>query len=754
MTLYKNNLEHLLEELYRIDLIIRLGIERWRAEHQEGVDEFQGLYISEDEVNAILQAPPYRSNRKELNLDLEQEDSKIKEILEVLEEINRKKAESLKKGKDLRLPRLTELFNLRPFEVDVILICLAGELDIRYEKLYSYLQNDVTKRRPTVDMVINLLCRSMEERLRARESFLPGAPLLRNQLVHLGGDGPDTQQPLLSRFVKVDERVISFLLGSDEIDPRVQDFSKIIEPKMSFKDLLLPGDNKDTLMELTGSPSRIGVPRVPMMLFFYGPYGTGKKSAAEAVSRELGTSLLVVDMKTMMDRVRNGNRNGESPSEILGLILREGILQNSAMYLEGFDSLIKDRDAGDSRSTRVAVTRLIQELDSFPNWVFLSGETQWELTGALENHGFISLAFPMPSFVFRKQLWKSFLNGRYNYNISDDVDIDTLASKFNFSGGQIRDAIFTAYNIAVARGQDGGVDGGVSGLSMDDLYQGCKAQSNKKLTTLARKVVPHYTFEDIVLPEDRKAQLKEVCGHIKYRSVVYADWGFDKKFSYGNGLNILFSGSSGTGKTMAAEIIAGEAKLDLYKIDLSCVVSKYIGETEKNLSKIFKEAETSNAILFFDEADALFGKRSEVRDSHDRYANIEINYLLQKMEEHEGTVILASNFKKNIDDAFLRRMHFTIEFPFPDEKSRERIWRNIFPQETPLGRDIDFRFLAKFKITGGNIKNIALCAAFLAAGDSGVVRMEHIIRATKREFQKMGKLLTPGDFGKYYKMVI
>ncbi len=205
---------------------------------------------------------------------------------------------------------------------------------------------------------------------------------------------------------------------------------------------------------------------------------------------------------------------------------------------------------------------------------------------------------------------------------------------------------------------------------------------------------------------------------------------------------------------MATDIIANELQLDIYKIDLSSVVSKYIGETEKNLAKIFQEAETSNAILFFDEADALFGKRSEVKDAHDRYANIEIGYLLQKMEEYTGVVILATNMKDNMDEAFVRRMHFTVEFPFPEEQYRLRIWQNIFPEETPLGKMIDFKFLSrKFKITGGNIKNIALASAFYAADDGQAVNMEHLIQATKREFQKMGKLCTKADFGGYYELV-
>jgi SpoVK/Ycf46/Vps4 family AAA+-type ATPase len=211
---------------------------------------------------------------------------------------------------------------------------------------------------------------------------------------------------------------------------------------------------------------------------------------------------------------------------------------------------------------------------------------------------------------------------------------------------------------------------------------------------------------------------------------------------------VLFAGPSGTGKTMAAEIIAGELGLELYKIDLSTVVSKYIGETEKNLSRIFTEAETSNAILFFDEADALFGKRSEVKDSHDRYANIEIGYLLQRMEEYEGVVILATNFRKNMDEAFVRRLHFTVEFPFPNAADRRRIWEGIWPADTPRDSTLALDFMAhRFELTGGSIRNIALAAAFLAADDGNVVTMKHLIHGTQREYQKMGKVVAENEFG-------
>ncbi len=242
-----------------------------------------------------------------------------------------------------------------------------------------------------------------------------------------------------------------------------------------------------------------------------------------------------------------------------------------------------------------------------------------------------------------------------------------------------------------------------------------------------------------------------VCTTVRQRPVVYGDWGFGHKLSMGKGLIALFAGPSGTGKTMASEIIANDLGLDLYKIDLSAVVSKYIGETEKNLERIFTEAQESDAILFFDEADALFGKRSETKDAHDRYANIEVAYLLQRTEEYNGLVILASNIKKNMDEAFIRRLHFIIDFPFPEEPERLEIWRRTFPPEAPRSDDLDLEFLArKFKLAGGNIRNVILTAAFLAADEGGPIAMRHLVRGSSYELQKMGKLVHEGDFEQYF----
>jgi SpoVK/Ycf46/Vps4 family AAA+-type ATPase len=282
------------------------------------------------------------------------------------------------------------------------------------------------------------------------------------------------------------------------------------------------------------------------------------------------------------------------------------------------------------------------------------------------------------------------------------------------------------------------------------MIRGCFAQSNQRLGSLARKLTVKRGWADLTLPRHTLDQLEEICAHVRYRRRVYEEWEFQGRMPHGRGMCALFYGASGVGKTMAVEIIARELQLEAYKIDLSTVVSKYIGETEKNLSRIFAEAESSNAILFFDEADALFGKRSEVKDAHDRYSNIEISYLLQRVEEFEGLVILASNLRKNIDDGFFRRMHFAVEFPLPDAAHRYRIWQQHFPDKAPLGADVDFDFLSRrFPMAGGNIKNIVLNAAFLAASNGGVICMEHLIRATRREYEKTGRVCTETDFAPY-----
>ncbi|HEX2188354.1 MAG TPA: AAA family ATPase, partial [Longimicrobiaceae bacterium] len=278
-------------------------------------------------------------------------------------------------------------------------------------------------------------------------------------------------------------------------------------------------------------------------------------------------------------------------------------------------------------------------------------------------------------------------------------------------------------------------------MAAEVLAAACRAQAHLGLGAVATRVETRHGWDDLVLPADALCQLREMCSQVRHRDQVFERWGFGRKAARGRGTSALFTGPPGTGKTMAAEVVAADLQLDLYKVDLARVVSKWIGETEKNLSRIFDEAEDGNAILFFDEADALFGKRTEVSDAHDRYANVETSYLLQRMEEYGGVVILASNLRENMDDAFVRRLRFVVEFPFPDAASRLRIWKTHFPAEAPVGGDVDCELLAeRVQVAGGNIRNIVLAAAFFAADDGGVLRMEHLAQGTRREYEKIGKL--------------
>jgi SpoVK/Ycf46/Vps4 family AAA+-type ATPase len=343
----------------------------------------------------------------------------------------------------------------------------------------------------------------------------------------------------------------------------------------------------------------------------------------------------------------------------------------------------------------------------------------------------LRINFTMPSYDERRRAWEAAL-GLQGVRV-DENSLDELVTKFKLTPEQIANAVQTAVDVAISRGDE---------VRAADLYAGAQAHTGMKLGRLARRVAPRYTWDDLILPPDRLEQLREICARIRYAHTVNERWGYIRRVSASPGVTVLFAGESGTGKTLAAEVIANDLGLALYKIDLSTVVSKYIGETEKNLALVFNAAEASNAVLFFDEADALFGKRSEVKDAHDRYANLEVAYLLQQLESYEGVAILATNLRQNLDEAFTRRLSFLVDFPFPEKEYRQHIWASHFPSEAPLAGDVSLDELAdRYPLAGGNIRNAAVAAAYLAAADGGLITMAHIRNAIRREHQKMGRLL-------------
>jgi AAA+ superfamily predicted ATPase len=725
---YCDAYDHVCDELHRLDLLIRRQILLRRSEGEGSQPpQFSGLVISDEEIDRIL-SRPVRPVPGGLSEESAEERHLLGEELRDLERlIAVRVSSSEKQGIDLPVRRIASDFGLARLEIDFLLICLAPEVDARYEKLYAYLQDDITRKLPTPSIIMDILAGSPAERMEVRKALSPDSPLIRHGLISYLPASHGYNQTFLSCPLRIDERIAGFLLGSKAMDGRIARFAAIWNGEPDLDLVTLPESEQKRLHGYAGRNSgRHRAHEGGVVLHFHGQPGTGRISMAKGICHRLGMPLLIVDVERMTA--------SEVPfNEAVALLFREAALQPAAVCLTNIDSLGEDA-AGRDRFKAVSV-----EMARTPHPVFMIGDAPLKIAGVIDGARLLSVEFPTPGLCRRKEFWER--EGGRGLRIEAGVDYGALAGRFRFTPGQVRGAIAAAANLASWRHPD------YPQIREDDLFAACRDHSNPRLCELARKIVPRQSWDDLVLPDNQLEQLQELCNQSKYRHIVYGDWGFDSKLSYGKGLSALFTGPPGTGKTMAAEVIANELQLDLYKIDLSQVVTKYIGETEKNLDRIFQEARTSNAILFFDEADALFGKRTEIKDAHDRYANIETGYLLQKIEEYEGIAILATNLRSNMDEAFVRRMHFIVEFPFPKERERRAIWERIWPEATPRCNSIDPAVLAKrFEISGGNIRNIALSAAFMAADDGGAIAMQHLLRAARREYQKMGKIVDDGEF--------
>ncbi len=693
-------LQELLPALQRLDSLLQAAA--GAAQTVYGVDAdadpYRGLYIGQNEVEKLLARQPGEPVLQPVGFDLP-----LSEPL----------------AGQSRLQRLKTVFQLSSFDLDLLLLALAPELDLRYERLYAYLQDDVTRRRPSVDLAFNLLCASAADKLARRAHLAATAPLLHHGLLALLADPQQLQPPLLSHYLKLDSQITAFLLGQESLDARLLPFCEWAEPAGALDDLPIGAEPRQALPALT---RQVEQTRQPLKLYLQGPPGAGKRQVAAALAGLLQAPLLVADLTRAPTAVPEFEA-------ALTVLARTALLQPAVLYGDGLDALLNDERDGRYRL-------LLDRLHDGQGMVILAGTQAWQPAGE-RSIDFLLVPFPALDFSQRRSCLENCLTAA-GITLAA-ADLDALAGRLRLTPGQITATVTGAVNQARWRAATQAATGN-SQPTVAELFAAARAQTDHQLLHLARKITPQYRWDDIVLPADHLAQLQEICQQAKHQHIVYGRWGFARKLALGKGLNVLFSGPPGTGKTMAADVIANELYLDLYKIDLSQVVSKYIGETEKNLERIFTAAQTANAILFFDEADALFGKRSEVKDAHDRYANIEVGYLLQKMEEYEGVAILATNLRSHMDEAFVRRMHAIVEFPFPDEIHRRRIWEALFPPEAPLGEDVDFDLLAReIKLAGGNIKNIGLTAAFYAAGDGVMIAMRHLLRAARREYQKLGR---------------
>jgi len=589
---------------------------------------------------------------------------------------------------------LAQRLGLSRFEQQVLLLCAAMELDTRFGSLCARVHGNPAMAYPTFALAMTLF----EEP--AWDALSPGRPLRYWRLIEIN---QSAAQPLIACPLRADERIVNCLKGLNQLDDRV---APLLLPLESEAQGDLPPSQRATVETILRWLREREAERAWPVVQLLGPDSVNKQLIARQAAAALGLHLV----RLPADLLAAQGTDGET---LARLWEREGVLLPLALYLDA------------------------QETDSAPDgpmppWqrflVRCGGLVFLDTREARARLGRPSLTVDVarPTPAEQRAAWQAALGPA-----AGEIPA-RLAGQFDLGLAEIR-------HIASAA-----VAGPPDDL-LGRLWDACLAETRPRLHALAQRLEPLATWEDIVLPPESLDLLRRIADQVRQRSRVYEEWGFRRKMNRGLGISALFTGESGTGKTMAAEVIANDLRLYLYRIDLSAVVSKYIGETEKNLRRVFDAVEDGGAILFFDEADALFGKRTEVRDSHDRYANIEINYLLQRMEAYRGLAILATNMKSALDPAFVRRLRFAVSFTFPGFPERLRIWQKVYPAETPV-RDLDYERLARLNLTGGMIHNIALAAAFLAAGRGGPVTMPLIMEAARAELRKLERPVSEADF--------
>jgi hypothetical protein len=654
----------LLAGLGRLKLRVQRAVEARRSRDPDGDDPFRGLHVSEEQVESLL------AGRPPLEVAVDREEQPNAALL----------------------AGLVDAFGLDDLDLDLLLVALAPDLDAGFEPLYGYLHDDVSRKRASIGLALEL--GGLVQASGAHRSRLgPMGPLVRSGLVLV----EDPDRPFLTRPLRVPDRVARHLLGDGDADPHLL--------RLSFVPVLTPATDR-------GLEAWVGTGRG--LAYIREIDGGSAASLVAAAARAAGQDVLAVDLeRTAAD---------EDIEALAIAAAREAGLRDAVLIARPVEALVT-RGAG-----------AIRGFTDLARPVVLAGAMHWDPAWSRRSP-FICEA-PGLDAAGRADIWIRDLNS------AGDIDAAAATSQFRLTAEQVGRAAESARLTAAMRGV---------GLDEAGLRAAARAQNSAGLERLARRIEPAVGFEDLVLPEVALEQLREVTVRARWREKVLDEWRMGGSASRRRGLSVLFAGASGTGKTMAAEVVAGEMGLDMYVVDLATVVDKYVGETEKNLDRIFAEAERVNGVLLFDEADALFGKRSEVSDAHDRYANVEVAYLLQRMELFEGTAILATNLRSNLDEAFARRLDLLIDFPEPEKDDRLLLWERCLGAHIPRAGDVDLRFLAgAFKLSGGNIRNICVTAAYMAAEAARPIGMSDLVRATQREYRKLGRMVVESEFGEHF----
>ena len=614
-------------------------------------------------------------------------------------------AEIRNSGSQPRIELLRERFGLNAKEMVLLTAVLAPALDERFRRYYKLFQNS---EEPRMELLLSLIDTGEEGRYANIGLLDTDGRLMSCSLIETVGNislpGPQTAY-------RPAPGMLAWLAGSPST-AFYQGRAVWQEPSAQ------PEKNDPAIISAANVIEMAEIDSEPQPLVsFYGPDDERLTACAKELADRMGRPLLTLDLREL---------DADMARPLISLALRDAVMQKGILALRGMDQWI------DSSGMFTATPGRMLERWAVPvvfmtrrNFVFSPNDVVLKrLVLRIRVEGLTGTK--------RFGVWKEFLSGLQLGDDLDDESLRTLAGQFTLNTSQIRAAVSAGLGKAVTEERD---------LSISDLYEGARASSMHHLSDLAKKIEARYTLKDLILPEKQALEINQLIAMARNRSLVLEDWGVGKKLVSGQGISALFTGVPGTGKTLTAQVIAGELGLELYRVDLSTVVSKYIGETEKNLERIFTEAQNSNVILFFDEADSLFGRRSEVGDSHDRYANIEVGYLLQRIETYDGIVLMATNLGANLDEAFARRIHFIIDFPFPDEDTRLRLWELLLPENIEKEPDIDlWPFAVTYKIAGGNIRNAVVWAIYEAARNKRPLSRDDLMNGVEREYQKMGKV--------------
>ncbi len=644
---------------------------------------------------------------------------------------------SIAAGVDLRLPLVEETFGLSKFERGVLILALAAEFDPLFRAITRGLQGELTGPTLQVGTINELLSKTLGEALDLALHFLPDSRLRRNALVSAEDPIPPRDVPMQSLRVKIDRPMALFLLG--ERVSSAPAYIKVNEPHAELKKARLP---EEKLADLQRYLKIALDDRRQLIVELTGPLGAGRKFLAEALCKKLGMNLCVVDCREFA-----GDR--ENLAIRLGEVRREALLGRALPYLDFYESLLSKHEGiratpgGDPEqqsqlvgaSPTLTLPSDLAKFFSGMDVVFVGAETRYEPLDTAGEVLRVEVPFPTPQ--QRADIWRSVFREE-KVKLGPDVDLVEIGRKFALDARKILSAARGSVSIAQmkATGQ------GPVTITRNDMLDASKLQIQHDLKSLAVRVDKAYRWEDLVISVDGYHSLLEMISYVQNAEKVYDSWGFAHRHSVAQGISALFSGPPGTGKTMCASVIARELDMELFRVDLSRVVSKWIGETEKNLARVFDEAEKSHAVILFDEADSLFAKRTEVKSSVDRYANLEVNFLLQRMETFTGVTVLTTNFEDTIDSAFKRRLTFRIRFEKPDAEARAALWQKMFPPEAHLDASVDFAELGRrFEVSGGNIRNAAIRSAFLAASEGKAIDMDVIVKATIREAREMGVLI-------------